>query len=222
MGNPGGANSLIPHLSPRGILSFVGLQDAGGPLPCFWQPFSFKPCKSWYWTFFQSEGRGKELCSPVGCGALLSILPVCAFTVVSTREWAGRGCCMGGNPAPPVLPGRRAGLAHWLWHGQRSSLGSLLSCEEISDNGKCRTLNSGVITVRRRTGKYICSCAGVWKRGHRAELTSGLRSKRCFIDFATSHFYLSFTLTPPLHCPFGSVFNPWMHLHTHWSPALMT
>lgn len=49
-GNPGGVNTLISHLhsviSPRGILSFVDSQDAGGPLPSFSEPFSFKVLRS--------------------------------------------------------------------------------------------------------------------------------------------------------------------------------
>jgi len=49
-GNPLGVNILISHLHsvvpPRGILSFVDLQATAGPLPNFWEPFSFKLLRS--------------------------------------------------------------------------------------------------------------------------------------------------------------------------------
>lgn len=97
-GNPGGVNTLISHLhsviSPRGILSFVDSQDAGGPLPSFSEPFSFKvlrsqvshgvtgPSLGGLLTSGAWEGE-KELCSPEDCCALLSILPTGVVTAVA-------------------------------------------------------------------------------------------------------------------------------------------
>lgn len=78
-----------------------------------------------------------EFCSPEDGRALLS-------TAISIRGGQGEGCA----GTVPSCAGRAL-----LGRGWEQP--ELCPSAQISDNGKCRTLNSGMIALRRRTGKWV-------------------------------------------------------------------